>query len=261
MPSPADWQLPPGVSRELWDCVHDAGAARGYDAALASTRLLDIDRRFVARHLPEPCRVIDLGCGTGRLAVSLAAAGFEVTAVDLSAEMLRVCGEKAAAAGVELFRVRANLVELDGLRDGRFDAALCLFGTLGMVAGDVNRRGVLAHAFRLLRPGGRFLLHVHNRWFNLGTRAGRRRVARDVLRTLLRRPDAGDWRMPDPTGLGGWVMHLFTRAEVVGMLRQAGFRVRAVEPVSLRADGRLPAAWCLGRLRAYGYLLAAEKPA
>src|SRR5579884_809135 len=128
MPAPADWQLPPGVSRELWDFVHDADAARGYDAALADTPLLGVDRRFVARHLPEPCRVIDLGCGTGRLAVPLAAAGHQVTAVDLSPEMLRVCGEKAAAVGVDLFRVQANLVELGGFRDGQFDAALCLFG-------------------------------------------------------------------------------------------------------------------------------------
>ena len=34
---PADWQLPPGVTRNLWDSFHDAAVARNYDAQLADT--------------------------------------------------------------------------------------------------------------------------------------------------------------------------------------------------------------------------------
>jgi ubiquinone/menaquinone biosynthesis C-methylase UbiE len=90
-----------------------------------------------------------------------------VLGVDLSEEMLRVAGEKAAAAGVVVHRLKANLVELDGLRDGGFDYAACLFSTLGMVHGLAERRRVLAHVHRLLKPGGVFVLHVHNRWFNV----------------------------------------------------------------------------------------------
>lgn len=102
--APADWQLPPGVNRGLWDYVHSAGVARGYDAGLAGTPLFDADRRFVERHCPRPGRLIDLGCGTGRLLVPFARRGFRVLGVDLSEEMLRVAGEKAAAAGVAIHR-------------------------------------------------------------------------------------------------------------------------------------------------------------
>ena len=35
MRSPADWQLPPGVNRGLWDYLHDPELARRYDASLA----------------------------------------------------------------------------------------------------------------------------------------------------------------------------------------------------------------------------------
>ena len=83
-PPPADWQLPPGVSREVWDYLHDSTLARRYDESLAGTPLLDLDQRFVARHCPTPGRLIDLGCGTGRVAVPLARLGHRVTAVDLS---------------------------------------------------------------------------------------------------------------------------------------------------------------------------------
>src|SRR5262249_49774870 len=135
---PADWQLPPGVSRGLWDYLHDAGLARGYDASLAGSPLLAVDLRFAEEHFPSQGRLVDLGCGTGRLAVSFSRRGFRTTAVDLSEEMLRAAGEKAAAAGVTVDRVQANLVELDSLRDGTFDYAACLFSTLGMVTGDAE---------------------------------------------------------------------------------------------------------------------------
>src|SRR5688572_7988578 len=132
---PADWQLPPGVSRGLWDYLHDAAVARSYDDQLANTPLLSYDRDFVIEHCRPPGRLIDLGCGTGRLAISLAQQGYQVLAVDLSAPMLGLVGDKARAAGVHVERLQANLVELDCLADGSFDYAACLFSTLGMIAG------------------------------------------------------------------------------------------------------------------------------
>ena len=259
MRPPADWRLPPGVSREVWDYLHDADLARRYDAELDGTPLLDIDRRFVMRHLSPASCVLDLGCGTGRVAVPLAVAGHRVTAVDLSEEMLRVAGAKANAAGATLHRAKANVVELDAFRDQSFDAVLCLFSTLGMVAGADARRRVVDHAYRLLKPGGAFVLHVHNRWHNLRTRPGRHWVARDLLRSLLRRANAGDWLMDHHFGRTGWTMHLFTRGEAVGLLRAAGFAMAETMPVGLGPDARLRWPWFLGRMRAYGYLLAARR--
>lgn len=242
----------------MWDYLNDSTLARGYDEALAGTPLLELDGRFVRRYLPAACRIIDLGCGTGRVAVPLAAAGHRVTAVDLSPEMLRVTGEKAAAAGVRIDRVLANIVEPDGLRDESFDAALCLFATLGMVVGAGARRRVVSNAYRLLRPGGAFLLHVHARWHHLRTAAGRRWLGRDIIRSVLRRPDAGDWAMPHAAGHGGWVMHLFGRREVASLVESGGFRILKMVPVGI--DGPLAMPWAGGRFRAYGFLVAARKP-
>ncbi len=260
-PSPADWQLPPGVSRGLWDYLHDAELARNYDARLAGTPLLTLDAQFAEEHFPPPGRLMDLGCGTGRLLIPFARRGFRVLGVDLSAEMLRVAGVRAAAAGVTVHRLQANIVELDGLRDGAFAYAACLFSTLGMVTGAAERRRVVGHVYRLLRPGGRFVLHVHNRWFNFWDPRGRRWLAKDVLRSMLGKTDAGDRVMPVHQGIAGLSLHLFTRREAVRLLRGAGFRLREVRPVGLRDDGTLPRPWWFGWLRAYGYLIAAERPA
>jgi SAM-dependent methyltransferase len=257
-PPPPDWQLPPGVNRGLWDYLHDPGVARNYDASLAGTPLFALDEDFVRRHCPTPGRLIDLGCGTGRLLVAMARLGHRVLGVDLSQEMLRVAAEKARAAGVEVGLLRANLTELDGLADDSFDGAACLFSTLGMVVGAAQRRRVMEHVRRTLRPGGRFVLHVHNRWFNAWHREGRRWLLRDWLRGWAG-AERGDRVMPVHQGIAGLTLHLFTRREAVRLLTDAGFRVVEVRPIGLRQGGRLRRPAWLGWLRSYGYLLAAEK--
>jgi SAM-dependent methyltransferase len=237
----ADWQLPPGVNRDLWDYSHDPAIARSYDAGLVDCHLLNIDQQFALRHFPAPGRLLDLGCGTGRLLIPFAQRGFWTVGLDLSMEMLKIAGEKAAAAGVVIQRICANLVDLAGLGDDTFDYAACLFSTLGMVMGSASRRRVLEHVFRLLRPGGRFVLHVHNRWFNLWNRNTRRWLIKDCIRSLTRNGAVGDFAMPAHQGLAGLILHLFTRKEIVRLLRGVGFRIIEVMPISLRADGKL--AW------------------
>ena len=250
-----DWQLPPGVNRGLWDYLHDQDLAHGCDAGLADNSLLRVDQAFCEQHFDRPGRLIDLGCGTGRLLLPFARRGWWVLGVDLSAEMLNVAQRKAKAAGVSVTLLQANLVELACLQNQSFDHAACLFSTLGMIQGAEPRRRVLEHAFRLLRPGGTFVLHVHNRWFNLWDPPGRRWLLRD----LWSGPECGDRVMPTHQGVAGLTLHLFTRWEIVRLLRRVGFRLREVRPISLRNDGRLPWPAWFGGLRAYGYLIASER--
>jgi SAM-dependent methyltransferase len=257
--SPADWQLPPGVSRGLWHYLHDESLARRYDGELADCPLLEVDRRFAEQHFDRPGRLIDLGCGTGRLLLPFARRGWWALGVDLSAEMLKVAAAKAQAEGVSVQLLQANVVELDGLADGKFDHAACLFSTLGMVAGPDCRRRVVEHVHRLLRPGGKFVVHVHNRWFHFWDPQGRAWLWRDCCRRLFARDGRGDRLMPAHDGLPPLTLHLFTRREATRLLRRAGFRILEVRPVSLRADGRLRWPWWFGWLRTYGYLIAAVR--
>jgi ubiquinone/menaquinone biosynthesis C-methylase UbiE len=200
-----------------------------------------------------------VGCGTGRILLHFAAKGYWAVGVDLSEEMLRIAGEKAAAAGLSVPLVRANAVELGCLADGSFDYAACLFSTVGMVSGAGNRLSVVRHVCRLLRPGGTFVLHVHNRWFSLWDRAGRRWLLGEAARGLLRRGETGDRHMPAHQGLAGLTLHHFTRREAVRLLRQAGFGVVEVRPVGAGGNGRVRRPWWFGWARAYGYLIAARR--
>jgi ubiquinone/menaquinone biosynthesis C-methylase UbiE len=255
--APTSWQLPAGVYPGLWDYFHDEEMAKGYDAYLADSSLFKADLHFVARHCVRPGRMIDLGCGTGRLVISFAQRGYSVLGVDLSEAMLKVAQDKANQAGVKAQWMKANLVELDSLQDHSFDYAACLFSTLGMIRGTYERQRVVNHARRILKPGGKFILHVHNLWFNVWDPQGRRWLMRDLVRPMVGSEETGDRPMPPHHGLGEMSLHHFSRREATRLLRIAGFRVVEVCPVSLRPNGGLPYPAWFGWLRAYGYLIAA----
>jgi SAM-dependent methyltransferase len=258
MNSRPDWKLPAGTSRGLWAYATDSALAANYDQSLAGSALLEHDLKRAAELFSTAGSLIDLGCGTGRMLVPFAERGFKVLGVDLSDEMLQVAQRKAYAAGVEVPLIRANLVELDCVHNSSFDYAACLFSTLGMIVGADNRRQVLGHIHRILKPGGKLLLHAHNCWFHLRTRAGRRWLMRDLWRRV-RGAESGDFEMPAHHGSTGLALHHFTRREIVRELRLTGFNHIKVEPVSLRADCHLPAPWVFPGLRAYGFLIHAAR--
>ncbi|MFO0866201.1 MAG: class I SAM-dependent methyltransferase [Gemmataceae bacterium] len=249
---PADWELPPGVSRGLWDYLRDPAIADEYDRRLHGTPLLSADLAFVREHLSTPGRVIDLGCGTGRLAVDLAARGFFTVAVDLSEEMLRVAAAKARDACARVQFAKANLVDLRAFAEGSFDYAACLFHTLGMIAGDAERRRALVQIRRLLKPGGLFVLHVHNVWYHLGTRGGRRLLWRSAFNRLRGQGAFGDFVMPPHQGLGEMPMHLFSRRELKRLLNDAEFAIETCVRVAADGGKQLWSRPC------YGYLIAAR---
>lgn len=244
----SDWQLPPGTDRGLWDYIHNNELARSYDERLAGTPLLEVDIHFARRHFQAPGSLIDLGCGTGRLLLPLARLGFNCLGVDLSGSMLEITAAKARNEGLKIACLKANLVELNAIMSASFDYAACLFSTLGMIRGRENRRSFLGHVFRILRPGGLFVIHVHNRWFGFGRKLGKRGTER------------GDRVMPQAYGGAALTLHHYTRAEIRKDLRGAGFECRQIKPIDLSTSCELKYEWLFRALRAYGYLVAAVKP-
>jgi SAM-dependent methyltransferase len=104
-------------------------------------RVLDL----LARHARAARRIVDLGIGTGDLAIALARRGFEVVGVDRAPAMLAVTRAKAAEAGVSL-----TLLEED-LRALRLkppaDVALCVYTVMNQLTGE----GDLAQALAAIR--------------------------------------------------------------------------------------------------------------
>jgi ubiquinone/menaquinone biosynthesis C-methylase UbiE len=254
------WRLPPGVSRGVWQYAQTEHVADQYDEYFAENRLFRFDEQVLARHFDRPGLVVDLGCGTGRTLIPLARRGFRALAVDLSPSMLRIVGRKAAEENLPIARLQANLVQLDCLRDESADYCTCLFSTLGMIRGRENRRRVLGHARRILKPSGLFVLHAHNLWFGLFDSVSRRWLAGQLWCSLLGRgTELGD-KFFDYRGIPKMFLHTFTQRELVGDLRSAGFRLEELIPLAVTRQRPLPHAWFFGSLRANGWIAVCERP-
>ena len=117
--------------------------------------------------------VVELGVGTGRIAVPIAADGIEVIGIDASEGMLAVARERAGLAGVTLDLRYGDL--RDPPVEGTFPLVICPFRALLHMQTDADRRSALRAAHRLLEPGGRFVFDVfapaaddiaatHGRW-------------------------------------------------------------------------------------------------
>ena len=104
----------------------------------------------------QPCRAIDLGCGTGRNALFLAQNGFEVTGLDFAASAIAKAKQKADAAGLKAEFVVDDLTNLQNIT-GPFDF-LVDAGVLDVLhpkSRDLYVRNVLT----LTHPGSWFFLY------------------------------------------------------------------------------------------------------
>jgi SAM-dependent methyltransferase len=97
--------------------------------------------------------VLDVGAGTGRGALDLAARGIAVVALDSDAELLAALGERASAAGLAVDAVVADARAFD-LGERRFGLIAVPMQTLQLLGGADGRARFLRAARAHLQPGG-----------------------------------------------------------------------------------------------------------
>jgi len=102
--------------------------------------------------------VLDLCCGPGRHSLDLARRGFRVTGVDRTVAYLARARASAAAEGLAIDFVHADMREF--ARPAAFDLALSLFTSFGYFERPEDDRAVVRHVCESLRPGGCFVMEM-----------------------------------------------------------------------------------------------------
>jgi ubiquinone/menaquinone biosynthesis C-methylase UbiE len=167
--------------------------------------------------LPPRARVLDIACGTGIVARTVAArlqGQGQITGLDLNPAMLRVARRISAAAGLEIAWSQGDAQALP-FPDASFDIVFCQQG----IQFFPDRAAAVAEMYRVLAPGGEAAVAcwrglARNPFFAHFAQAVQQRVGSDALTT--------PFVLDDPR-------------ELSGLLQQAGFQDVSVEPIAFTA--------------------------
>ena len=141
--SPFYSELFPSENRKTDFCIAEAGRLAGVN---------------------KTCRILDVGCADGELAVLLAESGHRVTGIDLSVEMIQAAQQRKANTA-DWIRQKidfhaAGMEDISGF--GSFDLVLCLGNTLPHLDSEDSVKNFFADVRRNLTPEGSFIFQILN---------------------------------------------------------------------------------------------------
>jgi len=180
----------------------------------------------------SPGPVVELGVGTGRIAVPIAVEGIRVIGVDSSAGMLEVARERAESAGVaDLVELRLGDLRAPPVTE-RVELVICPFRSYLHLRTAEERLRALRAARDLLVPGGRLVFDVFA--------PGADDIAETDGRWLEREPEIferADWdteartltlSVRGPTGQATLALAWLSTDEWRALLERAGFEVEVL---------------------------------
>ncbi|APT88870.1 SAM-dependent methyltransferase [Corynebacterium frankenforstense DSM 45800] len=181
--------------------MHSENYAARWRNFVAEGRDIDGEARLVDAVADRGARILDAGCGTGRVAGYLAARGHHVVGTDLDPVLIGY-----ARRDFPDVRFEVGDLETDEIPEGNFDVAVSAGNVMGFLS-EEGREPALANIARSLRPGGRFLV---------GFGLNRGWAAPDFLDTAAR---AGfelqnayeSWQLDPYTPMSGFLVAILAR--------------------------------------------------
>jgi arsenite methyltransferase len=180
----------------FWDQIAESYARKPVEDPDAFERKITLTK---ARMTPRDV-VLDIGCGTGSLALRLAPHAAHVHGLDLSGEMVRIARHKASEQRVDNVTFHVGPFEECAAFPAESLDGLCAYSLLHLVE---DREATLARIYRLLKPGGFFVsstVCLRGSWIPYG-------ALLRVMRWLGRAPS----------------VHILDRATLEHEVRRAGF--------------------------------------
>lgn len=133
----------------FWDALAEGYAAKPVDDPAAFDRKIAATRSL----LTPDSTVLDVGCGTGSLALILAPDAQHVHGLDVSGEMVRIARSKAANTQTSNVTFHQGTLDTVDFAAGSLDG-VCAYSILHLVE---DRSATLAQLFDMLAPGGFFV--------------------------------------------------------------------------------------------------------
>jgi SAM-dependent methyltransferase len=204
--------------------------------------LRPLETTLIEEFFPQPpASVLDLGCGAGRTTIGLVDNGYQPIGIDLSETLLAQARQRYPQID---FRM------MDAIRlafaDTSFAAAFFSYNGIDCIYPLADRRRCIAEVFRILTPGGIFLLSSHNLigaifsggyWYLRGYWNAAKLLARQWQNAFVR-----EWYVRYEDGGGPQYLYSAPPSYTVRQLEAVGFSVLAVR--GMTGECR-PAAICM----------------
>jgi ubiquinone/menaquinone biosynthesis C-methylase UbiE len=153
------------MKNNTWKKFYDFNAPDYDKEIFTSNTAFEADFLIREMSLKPGMKVLDLGCGTGRHSVALAAKGLDMTGLDISTAQLAEARKKAAQADVKVRLIQADAANF--VLDEQFDAAICICqGSFGLLSIEddplTHEADILRNLASVLKPGAPLLMTVRN---------------------------------------------------------------------------------------------------
>lgn len=189
---------------------------------------------FIVAHLalPDGARILDVGCGFGRHSIALARRGYAVVGIDPSAAMIAAARERDEDDLVAFAVISAE--KFTTIEP--FDAALCLFTTLGQITDERDNLEMLVSIGAALKPDGMVVVEVPQRKPAVAQLRSTDRVGNDERYAVIARtfdPETSivtetfDIVAPEQSRTFVLRYRLFSFEELADALNESGFLVTA----------------------------------
>lgn len=117
-------------------------------------------QEMIRSHHHSIHRIVDLGCGTGEITIRLANAGYDVTGVDISTDMLTCASEKALQKNISVNWVHQDITKLEGFHEVDLCTSYC--DVMNYMTNLEDIESVFWHVYNSLAPNGLFIFDIHH---------------------------------------------------------------------------------------------------
>lgn len=156
------------LSQEYWEQIPHSELPYYADATKTAA-----DLKALIQFLKPSDRILDLGCGWGRITCALAASGYDPVGVDLSENLITFARKRSTELGL---KIQFDLGSLIGIPhpDNSFDKVICLWGAFNHLLTPTDQLKSFNEMFRVLKPNGLAFIEMGN---------GERKKYQQIMRT------------------------------------------------------------------------------
>lgn len=111
----------------------------------------------------KPNQIVELGCGTGEIALRLAENGYQITGVDLSSQMLTIAEEKARSKNLQIPFIMQDIRNLEGFSNVDLFISYC--DVMNYITEEADLKKTFENIYRSLSKDGLFIFDIHNLYY------------------------------------------------------------------------------------------------